>query len=51
MFIEVTIPNSCNNLLSVIMNVAKPTAVVTFVIKVAVPTLVKTRCNPLALFP
>ena len=33
------------------MNVAKPTAVVTFVMKVAVPTLVKTRCKPLALFP
>jgi hypothetical protein len=32
----------------VIINVAKPAAVVRLVIKVAVPTLVITRCNALA---
>ena len=42
------IPNSVNNLLSVIINVAKPAAVVRFVINVAFPTLEITRCNDLA---
>ena len=47
--IEVTIPNSNNNLLLEATNVAKPMAVVRFVIKVAIPTLVMTRCKALAL--
>jgi hypothetical protein len=43
--------NSLRISLLVIINVAKPAAVVRLVIKVAVPTLVITRCNALALFP
>ena len=42
---EATIPNSLSNLLSVIINVAKPDAVVTLVIKVALPIFEITRCN------
>ena len=37
--IEATIPNSFNSLLSVMINVAKPAAVVILVIKVAFPIL------------
>ncbi len=48
---EETIPNSFNNSLLVMIKVAKPAAVVKLVIKVAVPTLVITLCNALALFP
>ena len=40
---DATIPNSFSNLLLVIIKVAKPEAVVTFVIKVAFPTLEMTR--------
>ena len=39
---EATIPNSSSSLLSVIINVANPEAVVTLVIKVALPILVIT---------
>jgi hypothetical protein len=42
---EDMIPNSFNNSLLVMIKVAKPAAVVKFVIKVAVPTFVITRCN------
>ena len=49
MLIVVTTPNSFNKSLFVMINVAKPTAVVILVIKVAVPVLVITRCNALAL--
>ena len=38
-FMEATIPNSVNSLLSVIIKVAKPHAVVTLVIRVALPIL------------
>ena len=48
---EATTPNSFNKLLSVIINVAKPEAVVTFVINVALPTLVITRCKDFTLLP
>jgi hypothetical protein len=48
---EDMIPNSFNNSLLVMIKVAKPAAVVKFVIKVAVPTFVITRCNARALFP
>ncbi len=48
---EATIPNSSRSLLSVIINVAKPDAVVTLVINVALPILVITLCSDLALFP
>ncbi len=51
MLMEATTPNSFNNLLFVKINVAKPEAVVRFVIKVALPTLAITRCNDLAWFP
>jgi hypothetical protein len=44
-FNEATIPNSVSNLLSVIINVANPEAVVTLVIKVAFPILEITRCS------
>ena len=40
---DATVPNSINSLLWVIIKVAKPAAVVVFVIKVALPTLVITR--------
>jgi len=50
-FILATVPNSFRRELSVRINVAKPEAVVTFVIKVALPTLVITRCNASILFP
>ena len=43
--IEATIPNSFKSLLSVIIKVANPEAVVIFVIKVAFPILEITRCN------
>ena len=46
-----TTPNSTNNLLSVKMNVANPLAVVRLVIKVALPTLVMTRCKDFAWLP
>ena len=48
---EATTPNSFNRVLSVIIKVAKPEAVVTLVINVAFPTLVITRCNDNALLP
>ena len=48
---EATTPNSFNNLLLVSIKVAKPEAVVKFVIKVALPTLVITLCNDFALLP
>ena len=48
---EATIPNSLSNLLSVRIKVAKPEAVVTLVIKVALPIFVITRCNDFALLP
>src|SRR3970040_2603963 len=48
---EEIIPNSLNNSLWVIIKVAKPAAVVKFVISVAVPTLVITLCNARALLP
>ena len=51
MFIEATIPNSFSSLLLVRMKVAKPDAVVTLVIRVALPILVMTRCRDLAWFP
>ena len=51
MFNDVTIPNSINKSLLETIKVAKPMAVVRFVIKVAIPILVVTRCNALALFP
>ena len=48
---EATVPNSINNLLWVMIKVANPEAVVVFVISVAFPTLVMTRCSDFALFP
>ena len=48
---DATVPNSVSNLLCVIINVANPDAVVVFVIKVALPTFVITRCKDLALLP
>ena len=48
---EATVPNSFNNSLSVITNVAKPEAVVTFVINVAFPIFEITRCKDFALLP
>ena len=48
---EATVPNSCNNLLLVKIKAAKPDAVVTLVIKVALPIFVITRCSDLALLP
>ncbi|GAB0326575.1 hypothetical protein JPSP47_25500 [Staphylococcus pseudintermedius] len=51
MFIEVTTPNSNKSWLLDATKVAKPIAVVTLVIKVAIPILVVTRCNALALLP
>ena len=48
---DATVPNSFNKVLSVIINVAKPEAVVTLVIKVAFPIFVITRCNDFALLP
>ena len=51
MFTEATIPNSFSSVLSVMIKVANPAAVVTLVIKVAFPTLVITLCNDLALLP
>ena len=51
MFIEATIPNSLSNLLSVMIKVAKPDAVVILVIKVAFPTFDMTRCKDRAWFP
>ena len=48
---EATTPNSLSSLLSVMINVANPDAVVMFVIKVALPTLVITRCNDFTLLP
>ena len=49
--IEATIPNSLSSLLSVIINVAKPEAVVTLVIKVALPIFEITRCKDRAWLP
>ena len=46
--IDATTPNSFKILLFVKIKVAKPEAVVRFVIKVAFPTLTMTRCNDLA---
>jgi len=48
---EATIPNSVSSLLSVIIKVAKPEAVVTFVMRVAFPIFEITRCNERAWFP
>ncbi|SRR5690554_316740 len=42
---KATIPNSTKILLSVIINVANPNAVVEFVKNVAFPTLLITRCK------
>ena len=42
---DATTPNSRSKSLSKMMNVAKPDAVVTLVIKVALPILVITRCK------
>lgn len=49
--IEATIPNSLSRSLSKIIKVAKPEAVVMFVIKVALPILEITRCSDKAWFP
>src|SRR6056300_928084 len=49
--IEATIPNSFNRVLSVMIKVANPEAVVTLVIRVAFPILAITRCNESALLP
>ena len=48
---EATMPNSLRSLLSVIINVAKPEAVVTLVIRVALPIFEITRCSDKAWFP
>ena len=48
---DATIPNCFNKVLSVKINVANPEAVVTLVIKVALPILVITLCNDFALLP
>ena len=45
MFREATIPNSVSSLLSVMMKVANPEAVVTLVIRVALPMREMTRCR------
>ena len=49
--IEAIIPNSTSSCDFVNIKVAKPEAVVRLVIKVALPTLVITRCSDLAWFP
>jgi len=51
MFIEARIPNSLSNWLFTKTKVAKPDAVVMFVINVAFPILEITLCNDFALFP
>ena len=48
---DATTPNSLSNLLSVEMKVAKPDAVVTLVIKVALPIFVITFCRDRDLIP
>ena len=49
MLIEETIPNSLRILLSVMIKVAKPAAVVRLVSRVTLPTLVITRWSAIAL--
>ena len=51
MFTEAKIPNSRSKLLFTKTKVAKPDAVVIFVINVALPTLEITRCKAFACWP